>query len=191
MKKRALSLMKKWCDRLLDFTVSSTRSPYTDGGIICPACHVIHGRIGELALPLTVLWDKTGQTKYLDAASSLVEWSQFNLSRPDGSWRNDAGNEWKATSAFAAMASPGNRSFVRLVDGPLLPLRAAEYAVSEKQRSDRLHHTASPAAGQPHLRRGNDGAHLRLRRRVYRLRLRLDDAVFLRPGQAVRTGRGR
>ncbi|MBQ8508850.1 MAG: hypothetical protein IJ493_02975 [Clostridia bacterium] len=104
MQTRAFNLMKIWCDQLLDYTIKGTGSPYTDGGLICPACHVIHGRIADLVLPLTVLWDKTGEKNYLDAAVRLVEWSEFNLTFPDGSWRNDAGNQWRGISAFSAMA---------------------------------------------------------------------------------------
>ena len=104
LKARANRLLLEWCDTLLGFRVSGTGSPYTDGGLICPACHVIHGRNADLVFPLTLLWDETGDQRYLDAAEKLVEWTDFNLTRPDGSWRNDAGSEWKGISAFGAMA---------------------------------------------------------------------------------------
>lgn len=103
MQKRAFELMKTWCDKLLTYTVQS-EYPYLDGALLCPACHVVHGRIADLAFPLTVLYVKTGERHYLDAADKLINWTEFNLSRPDGSWRNDAGNEWKAISAFSAMS---------------------------------------------------------------------------------------
>ena len=103
MQKRAFELMKTWCDTLLSYAVKSD-SPYLDGALLCPACHVVHGRIADLAFPLTVLYVKTGERHYLDTADKLIDWTEFNLSRPDGSWRNDAGNEWKAISAFSAMS---------------------------------------------------------------------------------------
>lgn len=103
MQQRAYNLMKLWCDTLLTYRVSS---PHTllDGALLCPVCHVIHGRIADLAYPLTLLYARSGDRRYLDAADQLIDWTDKNLSRPDGSWRNDAGNEWKGISAFSAMS---------------------------------------------------------------------------------------
>ena len=64
MQKRAYKLMKEWCDTLLSYQVR-TQTPYTDGGLLCPACHVIHGRIADLCFPLSVIWSKTGDEAYL------------------------------------------------------------------------------------------------------------------------------
>ena len=103
MQKRAFDLMKTWCDTLLTYKVESA-SPYLDGALLCPACHVVHGRIADLAFPLTLLYARTDEQHYLEAADKMIDWTEYNLTRPDGSWRNDAGNEWKAISAFAAMS---------------------------------------------------------------------------------------
>ena len=103
MKQRAFYLMKRWCDRLLEFEIHSD-CPDVDGGLICPACHVIHGRIADLVYPLTTLWAGTGVEKYLTAAKRLVDFTERNLRRPDGSYRNDLGNTWKGITAFSALA---------------------------------------------------------------------------------------
>lgn len=103
MKKRAYLLTKQWCDALLLHTVR-TDSPYTDGALLCPACHVLHGRVADLCLPLTLLWAEEGEARYLDAADRLIDWSEYNLTNPDGLWRNDALNKWYGTSAFSAMS---------------------------------------------------------------------------------------
>ncbi|MBE6688761.1 MAG: hypothetical protein E7588_05735 [Ruminococcaceae bacterium] len=103
MQNRALELLKTWCDTLLTYRVSS-HSPKLDGAILCPCCHSIHGRIADLTFPLTLLYAKTGDEKYINAADQLIDWTQRNLKRPDGSWRNDAGNQWKGISAFSAMS---------------------------------------------------------------------------------------
>lgn len=103
MKQRAFDLMKRWCDRLLEFEIHSD-SPDVDGGLICPACHVIHGRIADLVYPLTTLWAKAGDEKYLTAAKRLVDFTERNLRRPDGSYRNDLGSTWKGITAFSALA---------------------------------------------------------------------------------------
>ena len=103
MKERAYKLMKKWCDTLLEYRVSST-SEDIDGALLCPACHTVHGRIADLALPLTLLYVREGDKKYLDVADRFVSWSERCLLRPDGSWRNDAISEWKGVSAFFAIS---------------------------------------------------------------------------------------
>lgn len=95
--------MKLWCDTLLTYSVSSPHK-LLDGALLCPACHVIHGRIADLTFPLTLLYVRTGEEKYIETANKLIEWTELNLSRPDGSWRNDAGNEWTGTCAFSAMS---------------------------------------------------------------------------------------
>ena len=103
MQNRAYKLMKEWCDTLLSYQVR-TKTPYTDGGLLCPACHVIHGRIADLCFPLTVIWSKTGDEKYLIEADRLIDWSEYNLKTHDGLWYNDITNRWYATSAFSAMS---------------------------------------------------------------------------------------
>lgn len=103
MQTRAYNLMKEWCDTLLSYQVR-TATPYTDGGLLCPACHVIHGRIADLCFPLAVIWSKTGDEKYLEEADRLIDWSEYNLKTPDSLWYNDITNRWYATSAFSAMS---------------------------------------------------------------------------------------
>jgi hypothetical protein len=103
LKYRALRLMKLWCDTLLTYEITS-QSNYLDGGLVCPACHVIHGRIADLCYPLTTLYVKTGERKYLNAAEKLIDWSEYNMKRSDGSYQNDAGNLWKGITTFSATA---------------------------------------------------------------------------------------
>ena len=103
MKKRAYTLLKNWCDTLLEYRVS-TSTPYTDGALLCPACHVIHGRIADLCFPLTLLYVEENDEKYLAAADKFIDWSEYNLKTMDGLWYNDITNRWYATSEFSAMA---------------------------------------------------------------------------------------
>ncbi len=101
MQKRAERLLKEWCDTLLTHEVS-TATPYTDHALLCPTCHVIHGRIAELCFPLTVLWARTQNTRYLEEADHLIDWAEYNLENEAGLWYNDITNRWFGTSAFAA-----------------------------------------------------------------------------------------
>lgn len=95
--------MKEWCDTLLSYQVK-TNTPYTNGALLCPACHVIHGRIADLCFPLTVIWSKTGDEGYLEQADKLIDWTEYNLKSPEGFWYNDASNRWFATTAFAVLS---------------------------------------------------------------------------------------
>lgn len=103
MQKRAEKLLKEWCDTLLSYQIH-THTPYTNDALLCPACHVIHGRIADLCFPLTVLWAKTGDANYLEQADKLIDWAEYNLKNESGLWRNDVGNRWAGVSAFAAMS---------------------------------------------------------------------------------------
>ncbi len=103
MQERAKKLLKEWCDTLLSYQVE-TSTPYTNNALLCPACHVIHGRIADLCFPLTVLWAKTDDASYLEQADKLIDWSEYNLKSESGIWYNDVGNRWFGTSAFSAMS---------------------------------------------------------------------------------------
>lgn len=103
MKKRAEKLLKEWCDALLSYQVH-THTSYTDGALLCPACHIVHGRIADLCFPLTVLWAKTGELNYLNQADKLIDWTEYNLKSEKGFWFNDTGSRWIGTSTFAAMS---------------------------------------------------------------------------------------
>ena len=103
IKKEAFDLLREWCDTLIGYTIEID-TPYLNGSILCPACSIVHGRIGDLVLPLTYLYRETKDGKYLDAAKKYVAWSEFNLVREDGTYYNDVGSTWKGISAFSGLA---------------------------------------------------------------------------------------
>lgn len=103
MKKRAEILLKEWCDTLLSYQVQS-HSPYLNNTLLCPACHIVHGRVADLCFPLTVLWARTGEYNYLNQADRLIDWTEFNLKSEKGFWFNDASSRWIGTSTFGAMS---------------------------------------------------------------------------------------
>lgn len=99
----AESLLKEWVDTLLKYQCADLH-PALNGGMICPGCARIHGRIGDAVLPLMYLADKTNDPKYLSAAKELMQWME-NVHRPDGSWMNDVHvSDWNGTTVFAAIA---------------------------------------------------------------------------------------
>ena len=103
-KERALALMQTWCDALLAYQVEEFSTEYLHGSLLCPACHIIHGRCADLAYPLVTLWAQTGREAYLRAAVELVDWTEANLVCEGGGYRNDAGNRWTGITAFSAMS---------------------------------------------------------------------------------------
>lgn len=103
-KKEIFDLLREWCDTLLTYQIKEQATPYLHGGLVCPACHVMHGRCADLVLPLLTLYSETGEERYVTAAEELVDWTEFNHVRPDGSYVNDAGSLWKGITAFSSLA---------------------------------------------------------------------------------------
>ena len=84
MKQLFGSLLRNWCDRLLQLQVTEPAFPGLDGGLLCPACARIHGRCIDAVYPLMHMAASTGHDRYLDAAVRLTNWSN-SVSCPDGS----------------------------------------------------------------------------------------------------------
>ena len=53
-------ILKTWCDTLIKLQMKEPQSPAIYGGIFCPACGRIHGRINDCMYPLIYLYKKTG-----------------------------------------------------------------------------------------------------------------------------------
>ena len=96
------SLLKSWCDKLLELQITEIKDKNFYGGILCPACSLIHGRIGDSVYPLTLMYDITKDSRYLTGAKLAVEWSENNILRKDGSYFNDKTHSWKGISVFSA-----------------------------------------------------------------------------------------
>lgn len=103
IKKRSLSLLKRWCDKLSEYEIKHA-DKRIDASYLCPACHVAHGRTGDLIYPYMTLYSATGEEKYLTLAERSVDFTENSLTRPDGGYNNDRGNRWFGTTAFSALA---------------------------------------------------------------------------------------
>jgi len=98
-------VLQKWCDGLLGAQITAMADPALHGGLLCPACALIHGRCGDAVYPLLRVASTTGESKYIQAAILVHEWSQRQVSRPDGSWVNDVNlSPWKGITVFHAIA---------------------------------------------------------------------------------------
>lgn len=97
-------LLRKWCDGLLSLQVTGKQQAGLHGGILCPSCSLVHGRCADAVYPLMHMAGATGDGRYLDAAVKLQAWSD-HVTRPDGSWVNDAiGHGWKGITVFGTIA---------------------------------------------------------------------------------------
>jgi hypothetical protein len=98
-------LVKTWCDGLLRYQVKEMHDPALDGGFLCPACGLIHGRCADAVYPLLHMAHKTGESRYLEGAQLIYDWTERQVSRPDGSWVNDVSvQDWQGITVFRSIA---------------------------------------------------------------------------------------
>lgn len=110
------ALLRQWCDALVAHQAHMPHDPALDGGILCPACGMIHGRCVDAVAPLLFMAKCTGDETYLRAARRLFAWGE-NMLCGDGSMRNDAKSPWRGVTVFQAVALHDALSF----GGDLLP----------------------------------------------------------------------
>lgn len=96
-------LLRDWGDALVKLQIDMPERPELDGGIMCPACKMIHGRCHEAVYPLMRLAADTGDGRYLVSAERLFRWGD-NMLCADGSMRNDAKSDWRGVTVFGAIA---------------------------------------------------------------------------------------
>ena len=96
-------LLRDWGDALVKLQIVMPERPELDGGIMCPACKIIHGRCHEVVYPLMRLAADTGDGRYLVSAERLFRWGD-NMLCADGSMRNDAKSDWRGVTVFGAIA---------------------------------------------------------------------------------------
>ena len=98
-------LLKTWCDGLIARQITGLRDSAFYGGLLCQSCALIHGRCGDAVYPLLKMAHTTGDLKYVRAAKLVHEWSQAQVSRPDGSWVNDVSlSTWQGITVFHTIA---------------------------------------------------------------------------------------
>ena len=97
----AEKLLRQWSDALLSRQIKDGPDA---GNFYCPSCPDGHGRVIDMVWPLTWLWDRTSDVRYLDAARDAVRWTVANLQESDGAIRNDRANGWKPITEFSQIA---------------------------------------------------------------------------------------
>lgn len=97
-------LLRSWLDALIELQITDMKRSELHGGILCPACASIHGRCADAFQPMMYMHKRTGERKYLESALMLYDWTESNMSQPDGSYRNDANAAWNGITVFYAVA---------------------------------------------------------------------------------------
>lgn len=118
-KTMAEDLLVRWADALLELKIEEGEEA---GNYICPACPDGHGRVIDMVWPMTWLWQRTGEEKYLDAARDAVAWGDKHLQQPDGSYKNDYKSNWRGITEFSQIAL--GKTLLRF--GTVLPQDLAE-----------------------------------------------------------------
>jgi hypothetical protein len=98
-------LVKTWCDGLLDHQINGLKDPAVAGAFLCSACGLIHGRCSDAIYPLLHVAQTTGDSRYIDAAVRVYDWSERQVSHSDGSWVNDISlQDWQGITVFRSVA---------------------------------------------------------------------------------------
>ena len=115
------NLLQEWGEGLLNLQVKTGNLSLELGGIMCPACKRVHGRMGDAIYPFLYLAEKNKDSRYLDGAVMMFDWMERNISQPDGSWLNEATNgTWKGITVFGAVAlAEGLKNHGKILDGKL------------------------------------------------------------------------
>ena len=95
-------LLKEYCDGLISVQYTGEDKAFR-GGFWCRACKMIHGRSPDAVYPLAVMYKRTGERKYLDAAMMAFEYGETMLCS-DGSLYNDSQANWRYTTVFQAIS---------------------------------------------------------------------------------------
>ncbi|MCV9386635.1 hypothetical protein [Reichenbachiella ulvae] len=99
------NLLKDWCDGMIKTQINNPSDPTTHGLMVCPGDDTIHARLQDAIYPFFCMAKATGEKKYLEAGINAFEWSDRNVSLPDGSWTNDVNpKSWNGTTVFGAIA---------------------------------------------------------------------------------------
>ncbi|HMF73700.1 MAG TPA: hypothetical protein VK616_19600, partial [Flavitalea sp.] len=99
------SLLQTWGKAVLDYQITDSNDNKNYGGLMCPACKVVHGRVCDTFYPMLYLADTNKDERWLNASLLLYEWMEHNTSQPDGSWTNEpAPGSWKGITVFTCIA---------------------------------------------------------------------------------------
>ena len=103
MKKLCFKLLRDWCDALIKLQFKGLELGDLKGAFYCRSCQVIHGRCPDAVYPFVYMYKTTRDERYLNAAKDVFDFGE-TLVCDDGAVLNDAQNEWKGITVFAAIS---------------------------------------------------------------------------------------
>ncbi len=103
MKKLCFDLLRDWCDALRKLQFRGIEVGGLEGAFYCRSCQVIHGRCPDAVYPFVYMYKATRDERYLNAAKDVFDFGETLLC-DDGAVFNDAQNEWKGITVFAAVS---------------------------------------------------------------------------------------
>ncbi len=100
---RCKALLSRWCERLRSLQVTGTGDRRLDGGLLCPACQIMHGRAQDAMYPFLTMASFTNDEKWIESAEALFDWADYNLYLGNGLYLNDVNLEWSGTTVFTTV----------------------------------------------------------------------------------------
>lgn len=111
IEKLSEELLHQWCESLLKLQIKGTGNPRLDGGILCPACGMIHGRCMDAVYPFMRMAkeaadrnDGKESRRWIQASRDLFKWADYAVQQENGVYWNDIGSAWTGTTVFLASA---------------------------------------------------------------------------------------
>ena len=95
-------ILLEYADSLIKKQIRHNHSS-VDGGFLCPACKLIHGRSIDAIYAFAICYKLSKDAKYLDAISALLDYAN-NLICDDGGIYNDMQALWRYTTVFQEIA---------------------------------------------------------------------------------------
>ena len=103
--KRAFSLLKRWCDAMLAHRIDMPGIKSAHGGLFCPSCSYVHGRIADAVYPFVYMYKSTGDISYIECAKGLLDWCDENVLVKGGMYNNDKNKTmWVCTTSFCQVS---------------------------------------------------------------------------------------
>ena len=107
IEKLSEELLHQWCESLLKLQIKGTGNPRLDGGILCPACGMIHGRCMDAVYPFMRMAkeaadrnDGKESRRWIQASRDLFKWADYAVQQENGVYWNDIGSAWTGTTVF-------------------------------------------------------------------------------------------
>jgi hypothetical protein len=98
----AEELLADWCGGMLACQLRRPGDHTSNGALWSPGDNTMLGRGVDAVYPFLWYAHKTEDERFRDAAVAIMDWTNRNLSLPDGSWKNGLQENWQGITVFTA-----------------------------------------------------------------------------------------